>query len=127
MGRSRRSWTESEEKQWRSTFTRDNHIGYRKLAFELRNKGADWVGRSQKERADAEEKSRHRTLLENGARRAKEGVMFGTGFDETIEPSEAIRARVGVKSRLIALSDGIIEQEFDAEGKLVKEVFKPIK
>lgn len=114
-----------DERKWRSTFTRENREGERRLLFNLRNSGSAATGESLKRAQLSREEADFQS-----ARRETHAIADyyeGPGnVDASIRPEGEIRAPAGVKTRTIYLNSSKIEQEFDGTGRLVSEVETPI-
>ena len=65
------------ERQWRSTFTRENRLGEAKLMHELRHKGSMQVALDQKAAFQAREKAAGRAKGERMAAAALDGMRLG--------------------------------------------------
>lgn len=119
MGVAGRHWTKDQERQWRSTFTRGNMEGAKKLHYELRTKGAEAVAKAEKDRAlkkmEAGVRGQVGGIFNDIAERmmSEDRIMVG-GPDGSGFP-------VGVFERTFYYNNHKVIQHFDGNGNLTGE------
>lgn len=113
-----RHWNKAAEKQWRSTFTRANMEGARKLHYELRHKGAEAVARAEKKRALAK--------MEQGVRSSVAGA-FEAVTEQMLRPDmpfiggDAIPCGRPNGESIVYFNTYKVVRRFDEDGFLASE------
>jgi len=112
----RRYYTPTEERAWRSTFTRGNYEGERKLAYDLRHLGPTKLVQAQKKASE----ERGRVQLANRADEIyREAKQDQRALQVALGEAEP-KAPAGLKSRTIYTNTGEkISETYDGLGNLV--------
>lgn len=133
MGFSRKQ-IERHKEAARRSWTKDNYIGARKLAYDLRNHSADYVARQHIQAEDAAHAARERGLRADLEARAAEAVGDVTRIQVStggLAPQSGFAPNLKERTRYLrVLEDGAIKEykviERYHDGALVEEQIVPL-